>query len=112
VLHTYAGGPERLDDVLGMGFLIGISGPVTFRKAQRLQAVARAVPLDRLLVETDCPYLSPEPHRGRRNEPAYVKHVAEAIADIRDVSPEQIASATTQNTRCLFGLLRSRQTID
>jgi TatD DNase family protein len=112
VLHTYAGWPERLDDVLGMGFLIGISGPVTFRKAQRLQAVARAVPLDRLLVETDCPYLSPEPHRGRRNEPAYVKHVAEAIADIRDVSPEQIASATTQNTRCLFGLLRSRQTID
>jgi TatD DNase family protein len=112
VLHTYAAGPEHLDDVIAMGFFIGISGPVTFSKAERLRVVAKAVPLDRLLVETDCPYLSPEPHRGRRNEPAYVKHVAEAISQIRDESPERIASATTENTRLLFGLPRSRQAID
>jgi TatD DNase family protein len=112
VLHTYAAGPERLDDVIAMGFFIGISGPVTFSKAERLREVAKAVPLDRLLVETDCPYLSPEPHRGRRNEPAYVKHVAEVISRIRDDSPERIASATTENARLLFGLSGLRQAID
>jgi TatD DNase family protein len=112
VLHTYAAGPEHLDDVMAMGFFIGISGPVTFSKAERLRHVAKAVPLDRLLLETDCPYLAPEPHRGRRNEPAYVKHVATAVAQIRNVSPGRIASATTENTRRLFGLPGSRHTID
>jgi TatD DNase family protein len=112
VLHTYAGGPERLDDVMAMGFCIGISGPVTFPKAERLREVVQAVPVDRLLVETDCPYLTPAPHRGKRNEPAYVKHVAEAAAQVRGVSPDDIAGATTENTRRLFGLPGSRDTID
>ncbi len=102
VMHTYAAGPERLDDVMAMGFFIGLSGPVTFSNARQLREVAKRVPLDRLLVETDCPYLTPEPHRGKRNEPAYVRHVAEAIAGVRGISTEDVAEATTANVRRLF----------
>jgi TatD DNase family protein len=106
VLHTYAAGPERLSQVIDMGFFVGISGPVTYAKAEPLRSVARATPLAHLLVETDCPYLTPEPRRGRRNEPAYVAFVAEAIAQARGDSTEQIADATTENARRLFGLPR------
>jgi TatD DNase family protein len=104
VMHTYAAGPERLDDVMAMGFFIGLSGPVTFSTAGRLREVAKRVPLDRLLVETDCPYLTPEPHRGRRNEPAYVRYVAEAIGCLRGVSLEKVAQVTTENAARLFGV--------
>jgi TatD DNase family protein len=104
VLHTYAAGLERLDQAIDMGFFIGISGPVTYSKANQLRSVVRAAPLDRLLVETDCPYLTPEPHRGERNEPAYVRFVAEAVAQARRDSIEQIADATTKNARRLFRL--------
>jgi TatD DNase family protein len=112
VLHTYAAGPEHLNEAIDMNFFIGISGPVTFSSAELLRHVARAVPLDRLLVETDCPYLTPEPHRGRRNEPAYVRHVVDAIAQAREESIERIADATTENARRLFKLPRSRHAID
>ena len=91
VLHSYSAGPERLEEVLALGFSIGISGPVTFPKAESLRTVAAVVPLDRLLVETDCPYLTPVPHRGRRNEPAYVRHVAEAVAVARGMPVEAVA---------------------
>lgn len=104
VFHTYSAGPERLEEVLELGFSISISGPVTFPKARPLREVAAKVPLDRLLIETDCPYLTPKPHRGRRNEPAYVQYVAEAIARARGISPKAVAKATTDNTRRLFGL--------
>jgi TatD DNase family protein len=104
VLHSYAAGPERLDEVLEMGFYIGISGPVTFKKAERLREVAAKVPLNRLLIETDCPYLTPEPHRGKRNEPAYVRYVAQTVAHVRNVTPRKIGLATTDNTRRLFGI--------
>jgi TatD DNase family protein len=87
-----------------MGFYVGISGPVTFKKADRLREVAAKVPLNRLLIETDCPYLTPEPHRGKRNEPAYVRYVAQAIARARGISEEAVAQATTDNTRRLFGI--------
>lgn len=103
VFHTYSAGPERLEEVLELGFCVGISGPVTFPKARLLREVAAKVPLERLLIETDCPYLTPEPHRGRRNEPAYVQYVAEAIARARGTSPKAVARATTDNTRRLFG---------
>jgi TatD DNase family protein len=93
-----------LEEVLELGFYISISGPVTFPKAKSLREVAAKVPLDRLLIETDCPYLTPVPHRGRRNEPAYVQYVAEAIARARGISPTAVAKATTDNTRCLFNL--------
>ncbi len=108
VLHSYSGGPERLEEVMALGFSIGLSGPVTFRKAHRLRAVAAAVPLDRLLVETDCPYLTPVPYRGRRNEPAYVRYVAEAVARARGVSVEDVARATTENARRLFDWMSNK----
>ena len=112
VLHTYAAGPERLDEVMAMGFTIGLSGPVTYARSKGLREVARRVPLNRLLVETDCPYLTPEPHRGGRNEPAYVKLVAAQVAEARGVALEHVASATTENTRRLLGLPGLRQTLD
>lgn len=104
ILHSYAAGLSHLDTVLAVGFSVGISGPVTFRRAQELRDVAAAVPLDRLLVETDCPYLTPEPHRGRRNEPAYVLFTAKAIAAARHQSLQELAQATTKNACSLFGL--------
>jgi TatD DNase family protein len=104
VLHSYAAGPGRLDEVLEMGFYIGISGPVTFKKAERLREVAAKVPPDRLLIETDCPYLTPEPYRGKRNQPAYVRYVAQTIARVRGVTHRKIALATTDNARRLFGI--------
>ncbi len=104
VLHTYAAGMKRLDQVIDMGFFVGLSGPVTYANAEQLRSVARAVPLDRLLIETDCPYLTPEPHRGKRNEPAYVRFVAEAVAQARGNSTQQVADATAENARRLFGL--------
>jgi TatD DNase family protein len=104
VLHTYSAGPERLDQVLELGFSIGISGPVTFPKADRLRAVAAHVSLDRLLVETDCPYLTPVPYRGRRNEPAYVQYVVEAVARARRMPIHVVAQATVDNARRLFGI--------
>jgi TatD DNase family protein len=104
VLHSYSAGPERLEEVLGLGFSIGISGPVTFRKADQLRAVAVAVPLERLLVETDCPYLTPAPYRGKRNEPAYVRYVVEAVARARGVPAEAVARATAVNAHSLFGI--------
>ena len=104
VIHSYSAGPERLDEVLALGFYIGISGPVTFPKAERLRAVAAQVPPERLLVETDCPYLTPAPHRGKRNEPAYVRYVAEQIAVAQQIAPRDVARTTTQNAQRLFGL--------
>lgn len=104
VLHSYSGGPEWLEEVLALGFSVGISGPVTFPNAHRLWAVAAAVPLDRLLVETDCPYLTPEPYRGRRNEPAYVWYVAGGVARARGISAEEVARITTENAAHLFRL--------
>jgi len=93
-----------LEQVLEMGFYIGLSGPVTFPKSSQLRAVAAATPLERLLVETDCPYLTPQPHRGQRNEPAYVQYIVEAIAQARWESAETVAQATADNARRLFGI--------
>ncbi|MGB9870102.1 MAG: TatD family hydrolase [Anaerolineae bacterium] len=104
VLHSYSGGPERLQEVLAMGLHIGLSGPVTFPNAHRLRTVAATVPLDRLLIETDCPYLTPEPYRGRRNEPAYVWYVAGAVARARGMPAEEVARATAENAARLFRL--------
>lgn len=104
VIHSYSAGLERLEEVMALGFFASISGPVTFRRAHRLRAVAAAVPLERLLVETDCPYLTPVPYRGRRNEPAYVRYVAEAVAQARGMAEEELARATADNARRLFGL--------
>ncbi len=104
VLHSYSAGPERLEEVLALGFSIGISGPVTFANAHSLRAVAAAVPLERLLLETDCPYLTPEPHRGQRNEPAYVRYVGQAVAAARQATTETVARATEANAARLFAI--------
>ncbi len=104
ILHSYSGGRQRLDRALAKGFYISISGPVTFRNAHRLREAVAAVPLDRLLVETDCPFLTPHPHRGKRNEPAYVRYVAIGVARARGVTPETVARATVDNSRRAFGL--------
>ena len=101
-LHAYAGGPSLLTEALALGFYIGMDGPVTFKKAAELHEVARQVPLDRLLLETDAPYLTPHPHRGRRNEPAYLIYVAQRIAELQGAPVEQIERATSANAQHLF----------
>ncbi len=104
VLHAYAAGPSRLDEVVGMGFAVGIGGVVTRKKAAAVQEVARRVPVEALLLETDGPYLTPVPYRGKRNEPAYIPLIAESIAALRGMTAETLAEATTANAVRLFGL--------
>jgi TatD DNase family protein len=103
VMHCFSGDIEIMRRSLALGFYIGIGGPVTYPKADTLQVVAREVPVDRLLVETDCPWLAPQFRRGKRNEPAYVRGVAEKIAKLRDVPLEEIGEITTRNFETLFG---------
>jgi TatD DNase family protein len=103
-LHAYAGGPQRLDAVLALGFYVGMDGPVTYSDAGDLRDVARAVPLDRLLLETDGPYLTPAPHRGKRNESSYLTYIAQRIAELRQTEMDRIAEAATRNARALFDL--------
>ncbi|QDX82824.1 DNAase [Denitratisoma sp. DHT3] len=102
VFHCFTESMDVARQALDLGFHISFSGIVTFKNAIDLKAVARQVPLDRLLVETDCPYLAPVPHRGKRNEPAYVRYVAEEIARLRDVELDVITAATTRNFFELF----------
>jgi len=102
VMHCFTESWDVATQALDLGFYISISGIVTFRNADALRDVARRVPADRLLVETDSPYLAPVPHRGRPNEPAYVRHVAEHVAELRGVSFETLADQTTRNFFELF----------
>jgi len=104
VLHCFSGDLEMARQAIEMGFYISVAGPATFKNAKRLPEIVRQLPLERLLIETDCPYLAPHPHRGRRNEPAYVRLVAEAVADIKGLPLEEVARVTTANARALFGL--------
>ena len=104
VFHCFSGSVETAREYLKMGFYISVAGPVTFPKSVKTKEVAKAVPLDRLLVETDSPYLTPQPFRGKRNEPAYVRLVAEEIANLRDISLAELAEATTANVRRLFNI--------
>ncbi|OAT86151.1 hydrolase TatD [Desulfotomaculum copahuensis] len=104
VLHCFAGSLEMAAACLEMGFYISFAGPVTYPNARRPKEVAAAVPLERLLVETDSPYLTPQAHRGKRNEPAYVRYVAEQIAALRGIAPAELARAATANARRVFGL--------
>jgi TatD DNase family protein len=97
IMHCYNDSAEYVDRVLAMNFYISLGGPVTFKNAPLPKEVAKVVPLDRLLIETDAPYLAPHPNRGKRNEPAYVKLIAEKIAELRDITYEEVAEATTEN---------------
>lgn len=102
VLHCFSSGRALAEAALALGFYISISGIVTFRNAEELRAIVRDVPLDRLLVETDAPYLAPVPYRGRRNEPAYVATTANAVAALKEIAPEELAALTTENFFRLF----------
>ncbi len=104
VMHCWGGTPEEAEWFLDLGFYISFSGTVTFKKAEGIQASAQIVPSDRLLVETDCPFLAPVPQRGKRNEPAYVYHVAAKVAELRHISLEDLAAQTTANACRLFQL--------
>jgi len=104
VLHCYSGGVVALREALDLGCHISLGGPVTFKQASELREVAKTVPLDRLLLETDSPYLAPVPMRGRRNEPAYIVHVAETIAGLRGLTLSKVADATTRNVEVFFGV--------
>ncbi|UXV29340.1 TatD family hydrolase [Mammaliicoccus sciuri] len=104
IMHSFSGSNEIADEILKMNFYISLGGPVTFKNAKQPKEVAQHVPLDRLLVETDAPYLSPHPYRGKRNEPARVKLVAEQIAELRGISYEEVCKATTENAGRLFEL--------
>lgn len=104
VVHTFSGTVTQAEEYLKLGLCLSISGVVTFKNAGAMAEVARIMPLDRLLVETDCPYLTPEPYRGKRNEPAHVAHVVERVAELRGVATDEVAQATAENASHLFGM--------
>lgn len=109
IMHCWAGSTEEVQWFIDLDFYISFSGIVTFKNATAVQAAAARVPLDRLLIETDCPFLAPVPERGQRNEPAYVRHVAAAIAQLRGLEMDAIAEQTTANARRCFNLPILRQ---
>ena len=102
ILHCYTGGPELVERALKLGLYVSFSGVISFKKADALREIAKSVPLGRLLVETDAPFLAPVPYRGKTNEPAYVVHTAAAVAAARGLSPDELAAAATENFFSLF----------
>jgi TatD DNase family protein len=104
IFHCFTGGPDEARRALDIGAHLSFSGSVTFKGAPEVQAAAALCPLDRMLVETDSPYLAPVPHRGKPNRPAWVAHVVEHIADLREVAAADVAAATTTNARAVFAL--------
>lgn len=104
VMHCFSGSPEFALECVREGFYIALGGVVTFKNAKKAKEVAKAVPLDRLLLETDAPYMAPVPFRGKENQPAYVKFVAQEIADLRGISFEELEQATTANAESLLGI--------
>lgn len=107
VMHCFPGDPEFARRSLDLGCFLGIAGPVTFKNGQAIQEVAGWMPLDRMLLETDAPYLAPHPYRGKRNEPGFVPVIAAKIAELRGISSDELAAATTANAERLFGLMPS-----
>jgi TatD DNase family protein len=111
ILHCFTGNLAQAKRALDMGFMISVAGNVTFPKAQQIRDAALAVPLDRMLIETDSPFLAPIPHRGKRNEPAFVKEVARQIGELRGFPAEEIGLQTTQNFQRFFSLHEKRTTV-
>lgn len=107
IMHCFGGSPEMATALMEIGFLISFAGNVTFKKADNLRDAARVVPLEKLLIETDCPFLTPEPFRGKRNEPGFVVHTAKYLAEFYGVSLERLAEQTTANFLSFFKLERS-----
>ena len=105
IIHCFSGSAEMAKEYLKLGYYISFAGPLTFKKAPKLQETARIVPKDRLLIETDSPYMAPEPVRGRRNEPANVRYVGMKLAEIRGESAEEVAAYTTENAMRVYGVI-------
>ena len=103
VLHSYNGNLETAQKAIAHNFYIGVTGPVTYKNAEEKRQIIRQLPLERLLIETDSPFLAPVPHRGKRNEPAFVAHIADKIAEIHMTTLEQVAEITNYNAKNLFG---------
>jgi TatD DNase family protein len=104
ILHCYSGDVELAQEFIKMGFMISLAGPLTFKNSKAAKRVAYAIPLEHLLIETDAPYLAPEPNRGKRNEPAYVRYVAEEIARCKGIEYDEVVRQTNSNFKKLFGL--------
>jgi len=104
IMHCYSGSVTEVQKCLDMNFYISLGGPVTFKNVHEVKEVAKIVPIDRLLIETDAPYLAPHPYRGKRNEPFYVTLIAEQIAQLRDMKYEELCEITTKNAQKLFGI--------
>ena len=102
VMHCYSYSPQIAQEVVGLGYYIGVGGVVTFKNARKLVETVERVPLDRILVETDCPYMAPEPHRGERNSSLYLPHVIRRIAEIRGITPEEAERITEENARRMY----------
>ena len=111
ILHCFTGNVAQARRALDMGFMVSFAGNITFPKAQQIRDAALEVPLDRLLIETDSPFLAPVPHRGQRNEPAFVKEVARRLGELRGLSAEEIGVQTTQNFQRFFSLHENRMTV-
>ncbi len=106
VIHCYSYSREMAEEFIKMGYYIGVGGVVTFKNAKKLKETVQAIPLERILLETDCPYMAPEPYRGKRNDSSYLPLVLAAIAELRGITPEEVERATEENARCLFVKVR------
>ena len=104
VLHCFSGSPETAAEVLKLGMYIGLGGALTFKNARKAVEVAQMLPLDRLLLETDCPYMAPVPMRGKRNNSGYIPFIAEKVAEIKGIDPQSVLDVTTENTKVLFNI--------
>lgn len=104
VMHCFSGSVEMARELIKLGLYIGLDGPVTFKNARHSVEVAKEIPLEKLLLETDAPYMAPVPFRGKRNDSSYIRYIGERIAEIRGVAPEVIFNATTENTKRLFSV--------
>lgn len=104
VLHCFSGSPETATEVLKLGMYIGLGGALTFKNARKAVEVAQMLPLDRLLLETDCPYMAPVPMRGKRNNSGYIPFIAEKVAEIKGIDPQSVLDVTTENTKRLFNI--------
>ncbi len=104
VVHCFSGSAETALEIVKLGMYIGFTGVITFKNAHRAIEALKAVPIDKLLCETDCPYMAPEPHRGERNDPSLLCHIIEKMAEVKGMSPQEMADITNKNARTLFGL--------
>ena len=105
VFHCFSGSPEMAKELLDLGWYLGFDGPVTYKNARRAPEVAAVTPLDRMLIETDSPYMTPVPYRGQRNDSSYVRLVAEKLAEWKDIAPEELEHATLENGKRLFRII-------